>query len=331
MKGRNSMSMYDLCAIGDLLVDFTPMDPSPAGNFVYECNAGGTVANLCAASGKFGLRTLFIGKIGNDDLGKAIRRKVEEFNVDMSGCSVDNEAFTTLTFVTLNNGERSFSFSRKNSADINLKPEDVPEDKALNSRILHFSGMCLTDQPVRDTTLNLVRKAREKGIFITLDVNYREKLWRDREIAVEVFRDSITLVDLYKSSEEEILFLSGETDLENAAKNISALGPKFIIVSCGPKGAFYYYNGLSGRLNTYDTKPVDTTGAGDCFMAAVLYQIIKRGGIKDLTKDEIEGMIDFANAAGALSITKRGGVASMPTVEEVERCMRNIPKLVVPW
>jgi len=328
MKGRNRM--YDLCAIGDILVDFTPMDPSPAGNFVYECNAGGTVANLCAAAGKLGLKTLFIGKIGNDDLGKAIRKKVEDSNVDMSGCSVDDDAFTTLTFVTLNNGERSFSFSRKNAADINLRPEEVPEDKALNSKILHFSGMCLTDEPVKGTTLNLVKKAREKGILITLDVNYRESLWKSSEEAVEVLRDSITLVDIYKSSEEEATLLTGETDLVKAAEKLSALGPKLVIISCGPKGAFYYHDGVTGQLNTYDTKPVDTTGAGDCFMASVLYQITKRGGIKDLTQKEIEEILDFANAAGAQSITKRGGVSSMPTVAEVENCMKTVSKLVTP-
>lgn len=326
MKGRKIM--YDLCAIGDILVDFTPMDPSPAGNFVYECNAGGTIANLCAAAGKLGLKTLLVGKVGNDDLGRDIRKKVEECNVDVSACKFDDNAFTTLSFVTLNNGERSFSFSRNNSADINLKLEDVPVEKVLNSKILHFSGMSLTDEPVRGTTLTLVKKAREKGILITLDVNYREKLWKSKEEAIEVFREAIPLVDIYKSCEEEAVLLTGEPTLEKAAEKLSTLGPKLIIISCGAKGAFYYYKGKTGHLNTYDTETVDTTGAGDCFMASLVYQVVKRGGIKDLTQEEIEEMIDFANAAGAQSITKRGGVSSAPTIEEIENCRKTVSKLV---
>ncbi|MGI6123366.1 MAG: carbohydrate kinase family protein [Acetivibrionales bacterium] len=321
--------MYDVCAIGDILVDFTPMEPSPAGNYVYECNAGGTIANLCAAAGKMGLKTLFVGKIGNDDLGKAIKKSVEKCNVDMSGCSQDNEAFTTLTFVTLNNGERSFSFSRKNTADINLKLEDVPVEKVMDSKILHFSGMCLTNEPVRSTTLHLVKEAREKGIMITLDVNYRESLWSSSKEAVEVINDAITYVDIYKSSEEEICLLTGEDDISKAAEKILSKGVKMVIVSCGPKGAFYKYGDFSGHINTFDTKPVDTTGAGDCFMAAILYQITKYGGIESLTKKDLDSIINFANAAGAQSITKRGGVSSMPTIDEIEGCMKNVPKLVI--
>lgn len=320
--------MYDLCAIGDILIDLTPMDPSPSGNLVFECNAGGTIANLAAAAGKLGLRTLMVGKVGYDELGKNIRGKVESCNVDMSGCKADPEAFTTLSLVTLNNGERSFTFSRKYAADIRLTLEDVPMEKVLASKVLHFSGMCLTDQPIRDTTFHVINEARQKGMLITLDVNYRESLWASQEEAIEIIRKSLSYVDIYKSSEEEIALLTGEEDLEKAAKKIISYGPKMVIVSCGPKGSFYYYNGWTGCQNTYDTKPVDTTGAGDCFMAAVLYRIIKRGNIDGMTQNEIEDILDFANAAGAQSITNRGGVSSVPAISEIENCMKTVPRLV---
>ncbi len=161
-----------------------------------------------------------------------------------------------------------------------------------------------------------------------MDVNYRESLWASQEEAIEIIRKSLSYVDIYKSSEEEIALLTGEEDLEKAAKKIISYGPKMVIVSCGPKGSFYYYNGWTGCQNTYDTKPVDTTGAGDCFMAAVLYRIIKRGNIDGMTQNEIEDILDFANAAGAQSITKRGGVSSVPAISEIENCMKTVPRLV---
>lgn len=323
--------MYDVSALGDILVDFTPMAPSPAGNNVYETNAGGTVANMCAAAGKMGLRTLFVGKVGNDDLGRTIRSIVEKSNVDMSGCSLDKDSFTTLAFVTLVNGERSFSFSRKNTADINLKLEDVPMDKLLDTKVLHFSGMCLTDEPIRSTTFTVLEKARQKGLLTTLDVNYREQLWRSEEEMLKYVSMAIPYTVIYKSSEEEITMLTGESNLEKAAKKVIDMGAKIVFVSCGLKGAFYYFNDKSAYINTFDTKPVDTTGAGDCFMAAVLNKLIRRGGIESITDNELVDIVNFANAAGAQSITKRGGVASMPTVEEIEKCMATVPKLVVPY
>jgi len=323
--------MYDITAIGDILVDFTPMGLSPAGNNIYEANAGGTVANMCAAAGKMGLRTLFVGKVGNDDLGRAIRDIVAKNNVDMSGCSFDNDSFTTLTFVTLVNGERSFSFSRKYTADINVRLEDVPMDKLLNTKVLHFSGMCLTDEPIRSTTFTILKEARQKGILITLDVNYREQLWRSEGEMLKYVGMAVPYTDIYKSSEEEIKLLTGESSLEKAARKVIDMGAKMVFVSCGLKGAFYHFNGKSAHISTFDTKPVDTTGAGDCFMAAVLYKLIKRGGTESITDNELVDIITFANAAGAQSITKRGGVASMPTVEEIEQCMSTVPRLVVPY
>jgi fructokinase len=141
----------------------------------------------------------------------------------------------------------------------------------------------------------------------------------------------IRRIDIYKSSEEEILLITGENTLDKAAEKISSWGPRLVLVSCGPKGAYFYYRGQTGISNTFDTVRVDTTGAGDCFMGAVLYKIIRRKGIADFKYDELLEILEFANAAGAVSISRRGGVASMPSFAEITGCVKNTKKLVIPW
>jgi sugar/nucleoside kinase (ribokinase family) len=323
--------MYDIFALGDIIVDFTPCPASESGNPVYECNPGGTVANMAVSTARLGLKTLLSGCVGDEDLGRYVEKVIAGKGVDTSGVVFDPGRFSTLAFVTLKNGERSFSFSRKYAADINLKPEDLDIQKLSSSKILHVSGMCFSDDPCKSAALYAVKKTRGTPILNTLDVNYRPPLWRSEEEFRGTLAEVIRQIDIYKSSEEEILLITGETALDRAAEKISSWGPPLVLVSCGPKGAYFYYQGQTGIVNTFDTVRVDTTGAGDCFMGAVLYKIIKRNGIADLSRRELLEILEFANAAGAVSISRRGGVASMPGLAEITECMERVKKLAVPW
>jgi sugar/nucleoside kinase (ribokinase family) len=307
--------MYDIFALGDILIDLTPCPDSESGNPVYECNPGGTIANLAVSAARMGLETFLAGCVGDEELGHHIERVISEKGVDTSGIIFNADHFTTLTIITLKNGERSFSFSRKYAADINLKIEDVDIRKLLSSKIFHVSGMCFSDDPCKTTTFYALEKARKANIINTLDVNYRPLLWRSEEEFRKVLEDVIRQIDIYKSSEEEILRITGEDTLDKAAEKISSWGPRLTLVSCGSKGAYFYYQGQTGISNTFDTVRVDTTGAGDCFMGAVLYKIINRNGIEDFKYDELLEILEFANAAGAVSISRRGGVASMTVLD----------------
>jgi sugar/nucleoside kinase (ribokinase family) len=323
--------MYNIFAFGDIIVDLTPCPVLENGDPVYEYNPGGTVANMAVSAARMGLKTILAGCVGDEDLGHHVEKVIAEKGVDTSGVVFDDEHFSTLAIITLKNGERSFSFSRRFAADINLKIKDVDIQKLLSSKILHVSGMCFSDDPCKNTAFYAMEKAREAKIITTLDVNYRPLLWRSEEDFRKTLADVIRRIDIYKSSEEEILLISGENTLDKAAEKISSWGPRLVLVSCGPKGAYFYYQGQTGIGNTFDTVRVDTTGAGDCFMGAVLYKIINRNGIVDFKYDELLEILEFANAAGAASIGRRGGVASMPSLDEIVKCMRNTKKLVIPW
>jgi fructokinase len=322
--------MYDIFALGDILVDFIPCPASESGNPVYECNPGGTAANIAVSTARMGLKTLLAGCVGDEDLGHHIERVISEKGVDTSGIIFDAHRFSTLTFVTLKNGERSFNFSRRYAADINLKIEDVDIQKLLTSKIFHVSGMCFSDDPCKSTTFYALGKARKAKVITTLDVNYRPLLWRSEDEFRKVIADVIQQIDIYKSSEDEILLITGEDTLDKAAEKISSWGPRLVLVSRGPKGAYFYYRGQAGISSTFDTVRVDTTGAGDCFMGAVLYKIINRKGIADFNYDELLETLEFANAAGAVSISRRGWVTSMPGLDEIADCMKTTKKLVVP-
>lgn len=320
--------MYDVCAIGDALIDFIPAPDYQPENPVYLCNVGGTVANLAVATSKLDLKTLIVAKVGDDTMGNLIIDTMKKNGVDSSAIVLDDDAFTTLSFVSLAaDGERSFSFSRKYAADIRLNKSELDIDKMLNAKILHFSGMCMTDEPIKEATFYVLKKAKERDMIITLDVNYREKLWKSEEDYKEVMMSTLPYVTIFKAADDEALLLTGESSVEEAAKKISLKGPELIIISLGAEGSYYYYKGMQGKVSSYTVKPVDTTGAGDCFFAAFIYKVTKNGGITDLTEEKLVKMLDFANASGALCTTKRGGVTGSSSYDEIEKCRCNMPKL----
>jgi sugar/nucleoside kinase (ribokinase family) len=324
-------NMNDVFALGDIIIDFTPFPPSANGNPVYECNPGGTVANLAASAAMLGLKTVFAGKVGDDELGRHIVNVIASKGVDVSGVVFDKERFSTQTFVMLKDGERSFFFSRRYNADIFFTKEELNMEQLESSKILHVSGMNFSDDPIKTTSMYALEKAREKGIITALDLNYRPALWHSEADFCATMPLVIRQINVFKGSDEETLLLTGEKNLDNAAEKIHSWGPEIVFITGGPKGAYYYYRGESGSLNTYDTERVDTTGAGDSFMGALLYRIIQRNGIADFTHAELADIVDFANAAGAASITGRGAASSMPTLAEVESCRANTKRLIMQW
>lgn len=323
---------HDICAFGDYLIDFTPFPQQSSQNPVVEINVGGTSANLAACCARLGLSVLAVGKVGDDALGAHIRNLLACVGVDTTGLLLDEEGrATTQTLVSLIGGERSFSFFRKYAADICLPPEQVDIKAILACRAIAFTGMSFHDEPIKRTSFMLLEQARRQACFCAIDVNYRQKLWDSEEKFIQTMLQVIPYLDFYKSSEEEALMITRADTVEEAAEKLMRYGPGLVAISCGSKGAYYRCAQGEGKLSTYDTQKVDTTGAGDCFFGAMLYQILQSGGLKKLGYANIEKMVDFANAAGAVSITRRGGAASMPCVQQVVQCQENTARLEMAW
>ena len=322
--------MFEIVTIGELLIDFTPYGSSSKGNQIFECNPGGAPGNVLAAAAKLGLKTSFIGKVGQDQFGKLLKETLESICIDTSGLIMTKEYNTTLALIHLTaDGDRSFSFYRKPGADMMITKDEVNYDLIKMSKIFHFGSISMTTEPSREATLEAVKCAKESKKLISYDPNLRIDLWDSLVEAKRVMISMMKYADILKISYEELEFLTGYRDLEEGSLQIyNEYGVKLILITLGREGFFFRSNCLKGRGYAYNVKTIDTTAAGDSFLGAVMYELLKRGkNIVDYSEGEFGEIFDFAGALSSLVTTKFGGIHSMPSIEEVYRCMKEMPKL----
>ena len=319
------MKMFDITAIGELLIDYTQVGYSPSDMALFEQNPGGAPANVLACAAKLGQKTAFIGKIGADMQGEFLRKTLQAASINTEGLISDENFFTTLAFVSLNaNGERSFSFARRPGADTQISREDVKLSIIRNSRIFHFGSLSLTDSPARETTIFALEEAKKAGCLISYDPNYRPLLWKSEAQASEQMRQVLPYVDVIKLSDEETELLTGYADPKVAAKYLIDSGIKLAAVTLGKNGALLTTKNGSDTVCGFDVTAIDTTGAGDAFWGAFLFSIGELGKeIGELDLGEILKAAKFANAAAALCVTKRGAIPAMPSLSEIEGLMEN--------
>lgn len=320
--------MLDVVALGELLIDFTPIGLSDTGCPIFEANPGGAPANVLAAVSKLGGKAAFIGKVGRDQFGHFLESVLKSHDINTEGLLFSDSVHTTLAFVHLDErGERDFSFYRNPGADIMLEKSEIKPGLISDTKIFHFGSLSMTREPSRSATLEALKIARKHKKIVSYDPNYRPLLWENESEAKEGMSLGLKFADVLKLSEEEMQFLTGEKDLKVASQVLFDMGIKLVLITRGEKGCFYRCAAGTGTVKAYDVKVVDTTAAGDAFMGAFLYKLSKRKSLLDnLETKELEEMLDFAGAAGGLCVTKRGGIPAMPSLEEIKNCMGKCPK-----
>lgn len=310
--------MFDIIAVGELLVDFTPVK-NEQGVFFKE-NPGGAPCNMLTMAQKLGSKTAFIGKVGKDQFGVHLGNVLKAQGIDISGLVYSEEYNTTLAFVHLDEGgERSFSFYRNGCADVMLEKSEVDYGIVDRARAVHFGSLSFTNEPGRSTVLDILEYAKAKGKLITYDPNYRPALWKSEAAAVEGMRTGLGYADIVKVSEEEAVLLTGEDDFRKAAESLYKNGAKLICVTLGEKGSFYYHEKGHGTVGGYSSKVVDTTGAGDAFFGATVHQVLREKAISELTAENLKDIFSFSNAAASLCIENYGGIPSVPSLEAVQK------------
>ncbi len=322
--------MFDIAALGESLIDFTPCGRNESGMNLFAQNPGGAPANVLAMAAKLGGKTAFIGKVGDDDFGRFLKSEMEKASIDVSGLLTDPEHNTTLAFVHLSeSGDRSFSFYRKNCADIFLRPEEVNRSILKGCRIFHFGSVSLTDEPCRGATIYAAKAAKDEGALISYDPNYRPLLWDCERRAAEEMRNALELADIVKVSEEEMRLLSGKNDLLEGSAELARGGAALVVVTLGPGGAFFYNGSAHGLVPAYDVKTIDTTGAGDAFLGSLLFNLRAKTKkeLRTIPESELRALVAFSNAAGSLTTTRKGAVPAMPGLGEIENCLKNIHTL----
>ena len=315
------MKKYDVVALGELLIDFTDNGPSSQGNPLYEANPGGAPCNVLAMLRKLGYEAAFVGKVGADGFGKQLADVLKETGIATEGLRWDEYVHTTLAVVhTLPGGDRDFSFYRNPGADMMLTEEELPLDMIANCRIFHFGTLSMTHEGVRKATLKAIEVAKANGALISFDPNLRPPLWNSLDDAAEQIHVGLGLCDILKIADNEIEFMTGETDFDKGAAILQERYPniKILNVTAGADGSYSYSCGHRVFVPSFKLGgTIETTGAGDTFCASVLGFVLANG-VENLTEGQLTEMLRFANAAAYLVTTKKGAIRSMPEKADVE-------------
>ena len=317
--------MYDVAALGELLIDFTCLSTDADGYPTMAAHPGGAPANYLAALTKFGAKTAMIGKVGSDAFGRLLIKTLKGTGIDTRGMLVSDDVFTTLAFVTLDDsGDREFSFARKPGADTQLRFDEIDLSVIDASKVLHFGTLSMTNEPARDATYKAVEYAAGHGKLISFDPNLRKPLWDDLDEAKRQMLWGLRHADIVKISDEETEFLFSIAPEEAAKHIINSFGVRLVYVTCGAEGCFYRTKTASDFVKALSGIAVkDTTGAGDIFGGSAMYGLLRAGGVPEkLTAEELENIVSFACASAGLSTTKAGGISSVPELGEVEAAMK---------
>ena len=351
--------MYEVLSIGEALMDFIPLDGEVSASSDqphvtaeiennarvtveeivasgqlkpiphFEESVGGSPANVACALAKLGVKTGFVGKVGDDTLGHSVEKVLNECGVDTKNLIMASDLHTPAALVHHEDGKKSFTFYRGcQTADTHFEEEEIDDSIFEDCKVFNFSSFPLSHEPSRSTVLNAVVKAKESGAKITFDPNLRLSIWESPEQAREVVLNALTLADILKITEDDFKFLfPGMEEREACERIYLENGTEMVIITRSDRGCYAYVNQSSYLSSAYDVPVVDTTGSGDAFLAGIIFNIMKLNkNIHDMSSVEITIMLDFANAVGSLVATRPGAISAFPTPREIAHCMQRIPK-----
>ena len=294
-----------LLCIGEILADMIGEEKN--GIITYERKAGGAPFNVACALKKFGASVKFVGSVGDDLIGDFLIKYAKDFGMDTTYIHQDLERNTTLAFVELNEeGDRSFCFYRKNTADY-FMPK-VSDELIKMADTVCIGSLMLSDAGCVEYALEIINRAHAFGKTVAFDVNYRTDIYRDNESAVKTYKKILAVADIVKFSEDEV-----ETFTE---EYVDSLSDKLVLITLGKNGSEWRYNGEKNQIPTITVKPIDTTGAGDAFFAGALSILDKNVG-NPLTAELLDDSLRFGNVAGALNTTGRGAIDNLPDLDTI--------------
>jgi fructokinase len=302
---------------GEALVDMLPDAPAPLTEVErFDRRFGGGPANVAVGLARLADPPLFWTRVGADPFGDFLADRLASEGVPTDLVERDDEARTGLAFVSLDeSGERAFTFYRDGSADTQLSPDRAGELSLDGVDWVHVGGVLLADEPSRTATLRLTRRASRAGLTVSFDPNARPELWTEFDYGPSV-RTMLGLADVVKASPADLVGAGfvADGDPADVAAAVADAGPHTVLLTLGEDGAYAASRGAWPGSETvyhpgYDVEAVDTTGAGDAFLAGAVAAL--RAG------QSLDETVAFANAVAALTTTERGAVETVPTLEAV--------------
>ncbi|HGF1877211.1 TPA: aminoimidazole riboside kinase [Escherichia coli] len=297
--------------LGDAVVDLLP----ESDGRLLPC-PGGAPANVAVGIARLGGTSGFIGRVGDDPFGALMQRTLLTEGVDITYLKQDEWNRTSTVLVDLNDqGERSFTFMVRPSADLFLETTDLPCWR--HGEWLHLCSIALSAEPSRTSAFTAMTEIRHAGGFVSFDPNIREDLWQDEHLLRLCLRQALQLADVVKLSEEEWRLISGKTQND---RDICALAKEYeiamLLVTKGAEGVVVCYRGQVHHFAGMSVDCVDSTGAGDAFVAGLLTGLSSTGLSTD--EREMRRIIDLAQRCGALAVTAKGAMTALPCRQELE-------------
>ncbi len=301
-------------SVGEILVDM--MGVIKNGKTTYERKAGGAPFNLACGVKAFGKKAGFVGSVGEDIHGEFLLNFAASKNFDYLQIKTDQKRNTTLAFVENDdNGERHFCFYRKNTADAFL-PE-IDDEVLKTADIIHIGSLMLSEKAGLKYAVKLLKKAKELGKEVSFDVNFRSDIFKNEKQAIDAYKKIIEYADIVKFSSEEAEIFGKDI--------LTAFPEKLVLLTLGKDGSKWFFEGRSSSVPTADISPVDTTGAGDAFFAAVLSKL--DGVSKSTWSDEfLNDALLFGNCAGALNTLGKGAIDFLPSLRQIEELKKTVKK-----
>lgn len=313
-----------LVTLGEILIDFLQIENNE-GLPTFVAQPGGAPANVACAASKYEVSTAFIGKVGKDQFGQQLIEMLKQHQVETKYMTTTNDFPTTLAFVHIGaSGERSFSFYRQGCADIQLTKEDIDTEIIQQCRVFHFGSNSMTEKGSEEATIYAMQTAKRHGAIISFDPNIRKMLWRDEKRIKPTVEQVLQQVDILKVSQEELLLITNESNVELALQQLQQqYHIPLIVATLGAAGLYYHFQHETFQIVGHKVQTIDTTGAGDGFVGAMLARIIQEDiAVEAIRQETMHDILTFANAAAALSTTKNGAIPSYPTQTEIEQLLR---------
>ncbi|MCP3764937.1 carbohydrate kinase [Domibacillus sp. A3M-37] len=317
--------MAKVFCLGEALIDFIPVQKNTSLKNVagFERVAGGAPMNVAIAVAKYGGKAVMITKMANDHFGDHLMDILQEHHVDTSHIVRSDEGETGLAFVSVDQtGERSFTFYRKNAADLLLRKEEVDEKWFQAGDILHFCSVNLIHKEIQKTHQKAINSCRENGGIISFDPNVRLPLWPEEESCRQAIKEFLPMADLLKISDEELFFITGIEEEDKAIASLFNGYVKAVLFTKGKDGASVYLkNGERFDDPGFKVAVADTTGAGDAFIGGFLAELIQlsvnSGQLISTISEHHEKLLAFANASGALTASVKGAIHAAPAKKHV--------------
>ena len=309
--------MGKIVALGEVVSDIYRGEGSSEVELPFTARPGGAPANVAVAAARLGSEAAFVGSVGEDLFGDLILRTLEAEGVDTSAVRrCEPPTRTSIAFVEISGGERSFTFYRSDpAADELLSAEDVSEEALSWASFVNFGSIPLIKDPARSAIHRAVELAEELDIPVAFDVNFREHLWESAEAAREVVNPLLDRSQIVKLSDDEISPLLGTQRAEEAAKILLDRGVALVFVSLGPEGAFYATKDFEGEVPSFEVEALDPTGAGDAFLAAALVRLSEG----EWDEETVRKAARRGTAAGTIACTDYGAMRALPTKDELDR------------